>query len=115
MTQRGGIVNEYRGFPKKYKVWSRSYKIPLLVNAITRIRYFKLRHFLQFVNNCDITDDAKNWDKLWKIQPVIDNFHRAILQLLRELNVRLTNKKEFLFEDMFLFISMFRVNQTQLF
>uniref|UniRef100_A0A8C4QGL5 Si:ch211-255f4.7 n=1 Tax=Eptatretus burgeri TaxID=7764 RepID=A0A8C4QGL5_EPTBU len=61
-------------------------KIPA-VTHIPRDRLFKLRNYLHFVNNLDITAEEKQTNKLWKVTPILKRFRDACTKLPRSQNV----------------------------
>lgn len=67
-------------YPRIRMYWSKSFKIPLIANVMSRNRYFKIRNFLHVVNNLAVLNEEK-------VRPIINSFHNVVLRLPREENV----------------------------
>ena len=75
------------GYPRMRMFWQRSLQLPLVCEAMTRDRYFRIRSSLKVVVDVDVSDDAKKADRLWKVRPLMDRIRSGCLKLARPRDV----------------------------
>lgn len=55
-------------YPQAKLYWNRLVAVPIIQSAMTKNRFFELRHYLHFSDN----DAPHTDDRLWKVRPIID-------------------------------------------
>lgn len=69
------------GYPRINKLWTKKKKkMPVISNAMTRNRFFKLKHSLKKVKDLDVSEETKKSDFLWKdvsLSYQIKKYHRS--------------------------------------
>lgn len=73
------------------------YRSKLRIPAVTQLprdRFFRLRNYMHFVDNLIVSEETKQKNKLWKVQPIIDAFKNKSLKL--PLSVRLSVDEQIL-------------------
>jgi len=75
------------GYLRLCMYWQRSLQLPLVCEAMTRDRYFRIRSSLKVVVDVDVSDDAKKADRLWKVRPLVDRIRSGCLKLARPRDV----------------------------
>ena len=73
-------------FPRIRMYWSGKFRVEAISQKMTRDRFFTIRSNLKFVVDSEISDEKKNKNRLWKVQPILDNFRNICLQLPRDRN-----------------------------
>lgn len=74
------IIMGIFGLPRLRLYFTKGIEIPI-ITQISRDRIFKLRNFLHVVDNLSITEDVKESNKLWKVQPILDTVRRKCVTL----------------------------------
>lgn len=74
------IVLGCLGLPRLRLCYRPILRIPILTK-ISRDRMYKLRNHLHFVNNNDVADNVKGGNRLWKVQPILDQFRSACTKI----------------------------------
>lgn len=74
-------------YPRVRMFWQRGLSVPVLSEAISRDRFFRIRYSLKSVIDTDISDETKKEDRLWKVRPVLDRVRKGCLQLLRSRDI----------------------------
>ena len=74
-------------YPRVRMFWQRGLSVPVLSEAISRDRFFRIRNSLKSVIDADISDETKKGDRLWKVRPVLDRVHRGCLELHRSRDI----------------------------
>ncbi|XP_050299100.1 piggyBac transposable element-derived protein 3-like [Anthonomus grandis grandis] len=70
-------------FPRVHLYWSIKYRLPLIANVMARDRFYKLRTNFHVVDNLSVSDDIKQKNHLWKVQPMIDRVRQRCLEIHR--------------------------------
>lgn len=68
-------------------------RIPLVADAISRDKFFKLRSHLKVVDDCLVTPAQRKEDRIWKIRPLVDTIRKQCLELPRTSKVSLVQVK----------------------
>ncbi|VVC88839.1 unnamed protein product [Leptidea sinapis] len=59
-------------YPKIRMYWSNKWRIPIIVKAMKRDRFFKIRSSLKVVYDDDLSSEEEKDDKIWKLRPLLD-------------------------------------------
>lgn len=52
--------------------WARETRVPIICDNISRNRYFLLRSRLKFVEDQNVSKEARMLDRFWKVRPLLD-------------------------------------------
>ncbi|XP_045459924.1 piggyBac transposable element-derived protein 2-like [Melitaea cinxia] len=63
--------------PKISVFWSQKFGINVIKGAMTRNRYFNIRNSLKVVFDSDVSDEIKQKNKLWKVDPLFQSLLRG--------------------------------------
>lgn len=74
------IITGCMKLPRLRMYYRRGLRVPT-VTVIPRDRMFKLRNYLHFVDNLRVSNEEKEINKLWKVQPILDAVRRKCLSL----------------------------------
>ena len=70
-------------FPRIHMYWQSKYLLPLVSSAMPRDKFYLLRVNFHIVDNLAVTQEQKERNKLWKVQPMIDLVRNRCRQLQR--------------------------------
>ncbi|XP_067944430.1 piggyBac transposable element-derived protein 3-like [Watersipora subatra] len=72
------------GMKRLRMYWEKKTKVPIVANAMTRNRFFKIRNNLKVVDTALISEEAKKEDRLWKVTPLVEHIRNICTELPRE-------------------------------
>lgn len=64
--------------------WKSLLQMPIIVNAVTSDRYFKLRNNLKLLKDVEVSDERKEEDRLWKVRPLLVFVRKRCMKVPRE-------------------------------
>ena len=70
-------------FPWMRMYWAGRTRLPVISDAISRDRFFKIRSCLKIVSDADVPDEVKSEDRLWKVRPLLKCIREGCLRLPR--------------------------------
>ena len=81
------IVAALLGFPQIHMCWEGKTRYPLIADNISRDRFYLIRKSLKLVDDNDVSEEMKNSNAFWKVQPMLDLVRQACLENPRPKNV----------------------------
>lgn len=97
------------GYPRMYRFWTKTTRVPLISNTTSRNRLFKIPSFLKVVNDIAITNEEKK-DSLWKVRPLIEAVRAGCYRLVRDVYLS-TDVKNFILANKYGLVLDFCVYQ----
>ncbi|KAH8036196.1 hypothetical protein HPB51_019601 [Rhipicephalus microplus] len=82
------VNNGFRGVQIRM-YWMKKTRVPLVVDNMTKNRYFQLRRRLKLVNELDVSEQEKEKDRLWRIRPLVSFLLEGCHKLFRKENVNI--------------------------
>ncbi|KAL3217787.1 hypothetical protein MRX96_032013 [Rhipicephalus microplus] len=76
-------------YPQIRMYWMKKTRVPLVVDNMTKNRYFQLRRRLKLVNELDVSEQEKEKDRLWRIRPLVSFLLEGCHKLFRKENVNI--------------------------
>ena len=72
------LLSGYHSLPEEHRYWSRQQDlgVPIVANKMSRSRYHKIKKYLYFADNQNLTED----DKMSKIEPLYEILNRNLIQ-----------------------------------
>lgn len=65
-------------YPYIRMYWEQKWRIPLIADAMTRMRFFQLRTSLKLVFDPDVTQEEKTKDRIWKVRPSLKKWNKDV-------------------------------------
>lgn len=74
-------------YPLIRMYWQKKWQVPVICNAMTRDRFFKLRSSLKIVFDNDISPEFRQKDRLWKVRPLLESVRQGCLKQPRATHI----------------------------
>lgn len=71
------------GYPRLRYYWKAGLGVQLIINAMARDRFFRIRSNLTCTTEIEVPDAVKKEDRLWKVKPFVTMIRDGCLSLLR--------------------------------
>ncbi|CAH2087265.1 unnamed protein product [Euphydryas editha] len=75
------------GYPVLRMYWEIRWRIAIVADNMSRNRFVNIRGSLKFVFDDDVTAENKNFDKLWKVRPLLDKITKACSKEVKEQHI----------------------------
>jgi hypothetical protein len=81
------IVAALLGFPRIRMCWEGKTRYPMIADNISRDRFYLIRNSLKLADDNDVSEEMKNSNAFWKVEPMLDLIRQACLENPRPKNV----------------------------